>query len=284
MTFWMNDEFRENEKAVSIADRGFLLGDGVFETILVDRGTPAFLDAHMARLQSGLAALGIDARLPDTGSIIRALAERKSLADGLASARLTVSRGVSARGLAFPDAARPSMLLTLAGAFPPGEAPLRLAVSKFARAETGIAARCKTLNYLDNILAKNEALQAGADDAVMLNSHGRIACASAANIFVIDGDGAATSPIEEGALPGIVRGLLLKGASDAGVSVAERVITVDELRSGAVFLTNSLMGLRAARLEDRADANVAQTEMFKNLEAWYQARLCEDLEMRRAAL
>lgn len=285
MTFWMNGEFRESETAVSIADRGFLLGDGVFETMLVDRGTPAFLNEHMARLLTGLASLGIDADLPDVAAIIRALAERKELAGGPASARLTVSRGASARGLAFPglEAAEPSVFLTLAGAPPSGAASVRLVVSAYRRAETSIAARCKTLNYLDNILAKNEALEAGADDAIMLNTHGRVACASAANIFVLTENEAATPPIEEGALPGIVRALLLKGASAAGVSAAERAITVDELRSGAVFLTNSLMGLRAARLEDRADANVAQTEMFKNLEAWYQARLCEDLEMRRAA-
>lgn len=284
MTFWMNGGFLEDERAVSVADRGFLLGDGVFETMLVDRGRPAFLDEHMARLLTGLAALGIDADLPDIAAVIRALAERKGLAGGLASARLTVTRGASARGLAFPKpAAEPSVLLTLAGAPPPGVAPARLFVSAYRRAETSIAARCKTLGYLDNVLAKNEALEAGAEDAVMLNSHGRVACASAANIFVLTENEAATPPIEEGALPGIVRGLLLKGAADAGVSVAERAITVDELRSGAVFLTNSLMELRAARLEDGADANVTQTEMFKNLKAWYQARLCEDLEMRRAA-
>lgn len=285
MTFWLNGSFLDGEIAIHIADRGFLLGDGVFETLLVERGAPAFLDEHLARLKSGLKTLCMELTVPDdVNSIVRELAEKKGLAVGRAVARLTATRGVSSRGLALPDSAKPSVLLTLAGAPAPHAAPARLIVSRFRRSEMSVAARCKTLNYLDNVLAKNEALEAGADEAVMLNSHGRVACASAANMFIIDERGAATPPVEEGALEGVVRRLVLEGAAQTGVPVAERPIAADDLaHASCVFLTNSLVGLRPARMKNSVASTLAQAEIFKKLAAWYETRLREDLRMREAA-
>lgn len=287
MTFWLNGNYCEDERAISIADRGFLLGDGVFETLLVDGGTPAFLDEHLARLKSGLAALRIDAAIPDNlGSIIRALAKENRLTDGLAAARITVSRGPSGRGLAFPaaGASKPSVLVTLTGApASRDDAATFVIISRFMRAEASIAARCKTMNYLDNILARNEALDAGAGEAAMLNGKGRVAGASSANIFVTRDGGAATPSVEEGALPGVVRGLLLQGAAETGVDVGERAVAAEELRAGGFFLTNSLIGLHMARLKDGAAPTATQTEIFNTLKAWYHRRLRENLTERNAA-
>lgn len=284
MTFWLNGEFREDREAIDIADRGFLIGDGVFETLLVRNGAPAFLDAHLARMAEGLRALQIDASPPaDTGDILRILTEKNHI-KGDASARITISRGPAGRGLVFPDAskARATILITVQGA--PGggseaQTPLRLKVSSFTRAETSISARCKTLNYLDNLLARNEALLAAADDALMLNGHGRIACASSANIFLIDQNASvATPPVAEGALPGIVRGLLLEAGAETRIDIRERSIDATALHEGQVFLTNSLIGLRPCVMDGAAASRPPEAmKILQRLQSWYEGRLRDDI-------
>jgi branched-subunit amino acid aminotransferase/4-amino-4-deoxychorismate lyase len=175
------------------------------------------------------------------------------------------------------------MLLTLAPAPEAAPAtPAVLTLSRFVRAEKSAASRYKTMNYLDNILSLAEAQKAGADAGVMLNSRGRVACASAANIFLIGADAVATPSIDEGALPGIVRGLLLKSAPEMRAPVIERAIEVDELRAGALFIANSLIGLRPSRLMDGPAPSAAQTEIFTMLAAWYQRRLIQDLKEKNA--
>ncbi|MEQ8934596.1 MAG: aminotransferase class IV, partial [Amphiplicatus sp.] len=116
MIVFVNGEFVETGLQISVGDRGFLLGDGVFETIYVESGRPAFLDAHLARLGKGLATLRIDppADLLRLGDILARLASQNHM-EGAAAARVTISRGVSARGLSFPAAGEtpPTMLATL---------------------------------------------------------------------------------------------------------------------------------------------------------------------------
>ncbi len=284
MTFWLNGEFRNDCEAIDIADRGFLLGDGVFETLLLRNGAPAFLDVHFARLNEGLRALQIDTPPPaDAGGILRSLIAKKNI-QGDASARITISRGPAGRGVVFPDAseARATILITIQAApvsKPEAQGPLRLKVSSFTRAETSVSARCKTLNYLDNILARNEALAGGVDDAFMLNSHGRIACASSANVFLIDQHGiVVTPPVEEGALPGIVRGLLLKAGAETGLDIREDLIEEPTLKEGQVFLTNSLMGLRAGAIDDAVTSWPPKAmQILQRLQSWYEDRLRDDI-------
>lgn len=284
MMFWLNGEFRYDRETVDITDRGFLLGDGVFETLLVRNGAPVFFDAHLARLAEGLGALQIEACPPvDAGDILRVLIAKNNI-QGDASARITISRGPAGRGLVFPEVldARTTIVMTVQAApvsKPETQKPLCLKVSSFTRAETSVSARCKTLNYLDNVLARNAALAADADDAVMLNSHGRVACASSANIFLIDENGAVVTPsVEEGALPGIVRGLLLKAGSETGLTIREVSLDVPALQQGQVFLTNSLMGLRAC-IMDCAVTNwpPEAIQILQRLQSWYEDRLRDEI-------
>ena len=283
MFFWLNGDYRQEHAAVDINDRGFLLGDGVFETLLVEKGAPAFLAAHLARLDDGLSALRIEADLPNNfDDIILRLAEKNGIAQETAAARITISRGASGRGLVFPDRRdeRPTVLVSIVPFKnnEPGE-PTRLIISNFHRSAASITSQYKTTNYLDNILARNEAARAGADDAVMVNEHGNVACTSAANLFVIDENGMITTPpAEEGALCGIVRGLLLREAGGAGAIIREAPLTIENLRRGVVFVTNSLVGLRFASMVDvdRSPTRL-QTKIFNQLRTWYQSRLHSDL-------
>lgn len=290
MTYWLNGEYREDVYAIDTADRGFLLGDGVFETLLVRDGAAAFLDDHLARLQGGLSALQISTHLPkDIKNIISVLIEKNDIG-GDASLRLSISRGPSGRGLAFPDAKESqSTILLTARAAPEGPAktaaPLSIMISKYRRSEHSISSQCKTLNYLDNILARNEAINAGADEAVMLNGQGRVVCASAANIFVIDDQGVVlTPPVGEGALPGIVRGVLLRACGQIDVEMREAALDIEILQRSHIVLTNSLIGVRPAAILGATGAwPTAPLKILQRLQSWYEVSLRDSLSLQARA-
>ncbi len=277
MTFWLNGEWRDDATAIRIDDRGLLLGDGAFETMLVRNGVPAFMDRHLLRLQGALDLLSIDASPPkEMLTIIRELAGKNSVDDCNAVLRLTVTRGAGVRGLGAAGPASPTMLMTLTkSSLAPAER--RLIISKYRRTAAGPAATFKAPAYIDNILAFNDAVAAGAEDAVMLNTAGAVACATTANIFVIGEDRiVSTPPVSEGALPGVVRGVLLERAGAAGITLVEKSLSPDDLQSGAVFLTNSLIGLCPARIG--AATTSSRNEIFKCLVTCYETALAYDLQ------
>ena len=279
MNYWLNGEFVTTDKAINIRDRGLLLGDGVFETLLVDKGQPAFLRLHLDRMEKGLAALKIKIDMPkNIDCIIAELARLNDMGEADIAARITVTRGASGRGLLFPsaDVFEPTMFITLAPL--PGRnggKPMELVYSQYRRCTESIAAKHKTLNYLDNVLARNEANGAGADEAIMLNSGGRIACASAANVFCITPDDVIlTPPAREGALRGVIRDLLLAEATKSGFDIREEVVRPEQLTGYDLFLTSSLLGVRAAVLLETAAASArVQSSIFNRLQAWYLERL-----------
>jgi branched-chain amino acid aminotransferase len=239
MKLWLNGRLLDPEAArIDPADRGFTLGDGLFETIRVEAGLPAHLGRHLARLRGSAAYLEIP--LPWSDPVIGEAIAQLLAAEGLreAALRLTLSRGPGPRGIIPPAAPAPTLLIT-AG---PRPAP---AVTR--RNEASPLSHLKTLNYLDNILARREATRLGADDAILLNSAGRLAEATIANLFVLKGGIWRTPPVADGALPGIARGLLL-----AGGAVEASLDPSDLAQAEAAFLSNSL-GLRPiASIEGRA--------------------------------
>lgn len=272
MIAWLNGVFVEDAQ-ISAGDRGFLLGDGAFETVYVERGRCAFLTEHIARLKSGLETLRITPPdFQDIGAVAAALASRSGIA-GRAAMRLTVSRGAGERGLRFSGGA-PTVLATITALASETPDTLRAVVSTRRRFGASSTACFKAIGgYLESLLAHNEALEAGADEALMLNEHGRLACAAAANVFIESKQGIATPPVEEGALPGIIRGLILCRSAEAGAPVEERPIETGELHGASIYLTNSLIGVRrvilaggAAPPPDRGGLPVLQSWYFKRLE------------------
>jgi branched-chain amino acid aminotransferase len=254
MIAWLNGTLTASPR-LDAADRGFTLGDGVFETIRAAGGRPCRLAAHLARLRCGAELLGLP--LPDDAALEAALAELLAAA-GLADAalRLTVSRGPAPRGLLPPADSHPTVLVT-AGPLPPPAPPARLVVATVTRRnEHSPLARIKSLNALDNILARREAAERGADEAVLLNTAGRVAETTIATLFArIDGI-LVTPPVAEGALPGVARAAVL-----AGMAVAERPLSLAELRRAEeIVLTNSLGLRRVADLDGVALAGGERLE------------------------
>lgn len=223
-------------------DRGFLLGDGVFETVAVINHKPLWLDDHVQRMAHATMELGI---VFNAGRVFAGLTEVLKKGEAQCEVlRITLSRGNAARGLAG-DGASPSLLITL-DEFTAKNLfqPCRLKVSQVRRNEFAPSSRLKTLSYIDGIAAARE-VEADADDALMLNTSGHVASATVANIFVLHGDELITPSLDQGILPGITRRVLLDHAKELGLKPAERAVPLEDLvRADAVFLCNSLRFIR----------------------------------------
>lgn len=237
------------EARISIADRGFLLGDGLFETMPVHRGRVFDLDAHLARLASGLALLNL-AEAVDFVKLRAGIAAYLAVEEmDSAVLRITITRGPGPRGLIPPEKPCPTVSMTLSPMPPARIEPISLHVATVTRRnELSPLSRIKALPYLDNVLALQEARAHGADEALLLNTRGNIACASSANIFVIQEDRLETPPISDGALPGTMRALVLTLAKDLDLVAAETPLSVECLaEADEVFLTNAIRRVIAVR-------------------------------------
>lgn len=261
MIVWRDGELVPASAAISAQDRGYLIGDAVFETILVDNGAPAFLDEHLARLQRGRIVLGIVGKLEasDVRQAIRDLAARNA-STGRAACRLTVSRVGGARGLSPSADACVQTVLSLTPA-PTPPAFVRLITASRRRWSGAAANGFKCVGaYADNLLARVEATEKGADEAIMLNEHGRVASASSANVFIAADAGLQTPPLGEGAMPGVVRGVILEEARRLGLPAIEAPIDPSMLAASTIILTNSIAGAVESALDGakrRAGAEIA---------------------------
>ncbi len=244
---WLNGKIGTGDAAFSADDRGLLLGEAVFETLLVKDNVPQFWQAHLARLREACLRFDFDQPYDDATlkqgvlDLIAAIPKAARLV-----VRLTVTGGAGGRGLVPTDSAPPNWLIQLTPA-PPQLDGLVLAISDIVR--LAHAHPHKTTSYLDNILARRQARAAGADEAVMMNQYGRAACVAAGNLFVHIGKQLITPPTSEGALAGIVRHALLRAEQCAGLDICEGLVDADLLtRADGVFVTNSVQEILPASL------------------------------------
>jgi len=218
MTIFRNGEFvRERDAGVSPLDRGFLYGDGVFETLRCYDGRFFRLSQHLERMRAGLERLGIAAPawLEEGAGILRELVARNAVTDGVA--RIVVTRGVGEFGLLGRQATEPLMLVACWNQPPPAAARYERGINCIiARQRLAATAGIKSLNYLPQVLARREAEAAGADDALMLDSHGHVAEATAANIFLVLRRELVTPSLEGEVLAGITRAAVLELAHRDG--------------------------------------------------------------------
>ncbi|MCL0051483.1 aminotransferase class IV [Thermodesulfovibrionales bacterium] len=237
----------EEEAMVSVFDHGFLYGDGIYETLRVYGGVVFMMDEHIQRLyrSASLIGLNISRRPQDIKLAIYETLQANFLKN--AYVRLTVSRGYGPPGL-DPALCKEPTFVVIASAIKDYPASLystgiKLIVSTVKRnLKEAIDPRIKSLNFLNNILAKIEAKQEGADDAVMLNSGCYITECTTSNIFFVKDGFLLTPSIGCGILDGITRAVVIELAARNGIAVKEGEFTTGELyMASEVFITNTTM-------------------------------------------
>jgi len=235
-----------DEAQVSASDRGFLYGDGLFETIRIHDGRPFLWDWHMIRFMDGSESLGI--ALPQsTESLLDDVRELICRNDGPESiVRIALSRGVGQRGYGVTGDEQPTLLITQHPLPQALSKPLSLVTTTARVAVDDPLASVKSSNKLASILAKREATEQRADDGLILNSDGNVTETSSANVFWVENGTLHTPPISDGVLPGVTRRLVIDLAPTLGQAVREESAAPDRLQQAeAVFVTSAATGIRA---------------------------------------
>ncbi|MEI8179720.1 aminotransferase class IV [Aestuariivirga sp.] len=247
---WFNGALIDGPLEVARGERGLLLGDGLFETMLVLNRTPLWGNMHLARLEAAAHELGLGFHRDGLDDAIT------EILDGIPKLhhvlRVTLTRGSAARGLAAVGGS--SSLLLMLDAFDPAMMlkPVALSSTAIRRNPASVSCRLKTLSYIDNIAAAREAASHGVEDALMLNTAGNVACTTIANLFLLKGKSLITPARDQGILTGVTRQTLLHSAAHVGLRPEERVVKPEELKEAdAVFLTNSLRFIRPVTALDR---------------------------------
>lgn len=233
----------ETEAHLSIRERGFLYGDGVFETLRAYRGRPHALAAHLARLRRSCELTGI----PYPGVAWERVLADLLAADGLSDARIriTVTRGMGG-GFAPPERAEPTVLAA-AAPIPYGPELHERGVAVVTTDTRKIPADCldpriKSLAYLPHVLARGQAERAGAFEGLLLGQGGEIVEATTSNLFAVVGDRVLTPPLTSGILDGITRAEVIPILRDMGLTVEETpVFPGDLLVADEIFLTGSVI-------------------------------------------
>lgn len=248
MFVFLNGQYiPEAQAVVSVNDRGFLYGDGLFETMRVFNGRPFRLAQHLERLVRGADYLKI--KLPFTATeldrFVKQLVEKNNLPDAIL--RVTLTRGPGERGYTPKGVSTPTLLMTLHAATPldPHTLPkCRLATSTHRIPAGDALASFKTGNKLLQIVARIEAEANGADEALILNTSGEVAEAAGANVFWVYHGTICTVPTGRGMLPGITRAVILEICEMLGLPTSKRVIKPDALQnSEGIFLSQSALGV-----------------------------------------
>jgi len=248
MFVFLNGNFLpEADAVVPLNDRGFLLGDGLFETARVAGGKSFRFAQHLERLSRGADFLKI--QLPFAPKEIQKFAAQLIEKNNLPEAvlRLTLTRGVGTRGYSIKGADKPTLAMTLHPLPPQNpDEPLQWSLITSAyRIPAGDAlASFKTTSKILNVLARAEAEEQGADEALLLNTNGEVAETAGGNIFWIYHDTVCTVPTGRGVLPGITRAVVLEICQSLGLATNKRVIKPEHLRKAeGIFVTQSALGI-----------------------------------------
>ena len=272
MQVFLNGRFVPEEQAViPITDRGFLYGDGLFETLRVSSGRPLWWDRHMERLQRGAGLLRLP--LPWPAESLRGFAAKLVAQNEMPESmlRITLTRGSGPRGYSTKSANCPTLAMTLHPLLvPPLSVRLLMASQRIPANDP--AANCKTASKLTQVLARAEAEDRDADEALLLNTDGNVCEAASSNLFWLEGGAVCTPPLSDGPLAGITRFLVMDLCGSRNIRAIERSVRPDGLfEADGVFLTNSGWGIvPAAELDGRP---LRQSPFVGELQAAYEA-LC----------
>jgi len=274
---WVNGRLvSPDEPAIAATDRGFLYGEGLFETMRAYREKVFRQKQHLDRMIA--AAPKIDLAPPSQEVLNRAISEALA-AGGMSNAvvRLTLTPGQGQLGA--PTVVALIRPLTLP---PPEQYGHGCRAASVPIAQVGAAAlrRVKSLNYLDKLMAQQAARWAGADEAILVDADGCVVEAAMRNVFAVIGARLVTPPLSRGLLPGITREAVLEIAKRAGMASDERDIALAELKGAEeCFLTSSIAEIvPVASVDGEAMKGAAPGAITKRLTEAYRALVAEELD------
>lgn len=269
--------FPKNEAKVSVFDHGFLYGDGVFEGIRAYHGKVFRLDQHIDRLYDSAKAIGLSIPVPpeEMSGIVVESCRRNGIASGYI--RLVVSRGVGDLGL-NPYLCKKASIVCIAASIQLYSPELYQKGMDIVTVPTprnhpeALNPRIKSLNYLNNIMAKMEGVRAGVQEALMLNLQGYVAETTGDNIFVWRHGKLSTPPATENALEGVTRNAVIELARRKGLDVREeRMSRFDVYTADECFLTGTAAELvPIVKVDGRAIGNGEVGPTFRGLLADFQ--------------
>jgi len=262
MIIYINGKFyKEQDAKISVFDHGFLYGDGVYETLRTYNGKLFRFEDHYDRLVRSAKLIGLDFD-DDLRYAVQQTIAKNQLTE--ARVRITVSRGAGPIGLDPALCGHPTVVIiaTEFKPYPPEiyENGVKLIVAKTIRNHPqAINPEIKSLNFLNNILAKVEAKKAGAFDAIMLNWEGVVAEATIANVFIVKDGVLITPPVEVGLLNGITRQIVIDCVRQLNIPFQEKRFKADELLvADEVFLTNTSGEVVPVGMVDKMEFSVGK--------------------------
>jgi aminodeoxychorismate lyase len=271
MQAFLNGRFMpEAQAVVPISDRGFLYGDGLFETLRISNGRPLWWTRHVERLQRGATFLKLS--LPWPAEKLRDFAAMLIRQNALPESvlRITLTRGSGSRSYSARDANRPTLAMTL-HPLPPAAPVLRLATVSLRVPVNDPLTNLKAANKLMHVLARAEAEARGADEALLLNTEGNVAEAAAGNLFWLENGAVCTPLVTDGALAGVTRQVVLETCRARAIQAREQHLKPEQLLlADGAFLTNSVAGVVPASELDGQALN--QSAFVRELQEWYRER------------
>lgn len=275
-TIFLNDKIiKETEGFISAMDRGFLYGDGLFETLRTYRRNPFCLEDHVGRLS--YSSKYFDIPFHHTLQQIRYIIGQLIAQNGLSDAyiRMTLSRGSSSHGLIPRHPCNPTFAIHAKPltVYPPAwrTTGLSLMTSSFRRSDTCPVSSHKTLNFMTNYLVKKEAIDHGYHDAIILNTNNQVTECAVSNVFIVEKNTVITPSLKTNILPGVTRKIILRLCKESGISVSEEEFGMERvLAAEEIFVTNSLMEVMpASKIDGKPIGNTVPGAITKILQDRY---------------
>ena len=247
MIIYANGKYTSQKKLTfDISDRGLLLGDGVFDTMLYQNNELTYYNDHYKRLKTAAKLLSFNFNLTNEKlkKIITNLIKKNNFHNKQIAIRTNITRGVSKRGLDFDKSHKVGIYIKL-NLIPKSlfMKSIKLGIANIRRNSTSPISQNKTLNYLDNVIEKNRAAKNGYEDAIFLNINEKVSCTTTSNIFYVQKNKIYTPPLKDGVLNGVMREQFLKKK----IATTQTTSLNNLLKSDYIFLTNSVFGIRPVK-------------------------------------